>query len=311
METLFRYRFTFETQCPVSSHRAHQSGTRWINLSTFNLDSLPSDILGNIMDNEIPISGGRLNRGTLVRLGDFVLRPAGEDLNVERVIIEVGKVFHGVPKSFGRDLNGRLKLEWIEGDAAEVFDENEEDSRTRLASIGSLLKDLHDSTAGIADQLEPSSWSLVDPSGNIEVICHGDSGPGNIVFREGVAFALIDWELAAPGRRAWDLAIALRFWAPFRDPANMRGVEATFKPKERARLILEGYSAPLELRLECARLLPLNQKVNAEYAIHRVKAKGDEVYANWVAKGGLQRLDRDALWVQKVSEELVREWEFS
>ncbi|HUW88696.1 MAG TPA: hypothetical protein VMW30_10055 [Candidatus Paceibacterota bacterium] len=63
------------------------------------------------MDNEIPISGGRLNRGKLVRVGDFVLRPADEDADVEQVIIEVGKVFRGVPKTFGPDFNGRLKLE--------------------------------------------------------------------------------------------------------------------------------------------------------------------------------------------------------
>jgi hypothetical protein len=88
------------------------------------------------MSVEIPIPGGRLNRGRLVRLGNFVLRPADEDPFIEQLIIEVGKVFTGIPKTFGRDSSGRLKLEWIEGESAETFDEDEERSRTRLLSVG-------------------------------------------------------------------------------------------------------------------------------------------------------------------------------
>jgi hypothetical protein len=101
------------------------------------------------MNVEIPIPGGRLNRGRLVRLGNFVLRPADEDPSIEQLIIEVGKVFIGMPKTFGRDSSGRLKLEWIEGESAETFDEDEERSRTRLLSVGALLRELHDSTASI------------------------------------------------------------------------------------------------------------------------------------------------------------------
>lgn len=63
------------------------------------------------MEFEILILGGCLNRGRRVRLGNFVLRPADEDLAVEQVIAEVGKVFSGVSKTFGRGSDGRLKLE--------------------------------------------------------------------------------------------------------------------------------------------------------------------------------------------------------
>ena len=57
----------------------------------------------DMMESEIPISGGRLNRGRLVRLRDFVLRPSDEDPFMEQLIIEVGKVFTGIAKMFGRD----------------------------------------------------------------------------------------------------------------------------------------------------------------------------------------------------------------
>ena len=90
------------------------------------------------MDSEIPIPGGRLNRGKLVRFGEHVVRPADEDPAVEQLIIEIGKIFTGIPKTFGRDSEGRLKLEWIEGESAESFDQDEESSRTRLLSVGAL-----------------------------------------------------------------------------------------------------------------------------------------------------------------------------
>lgn len=260
------------------------------------------------MDNEIPISGGRLNQGRLVRLGDFVFRPADEDIAVEQVIIEIGKVFPGVPKTFGRDSHGRLRLEWIEGECTELFDEDVEKSKTRLLSVGALLKNLHDSTEGIVAEIMPRSRRSLDPSGIQEVVCHGDAGPGNIVFRNGTAFALIDWEMASPGRRSWDLATALRYWAPFRNPANKKPTELLLNPWQRAEWILDGYSASDILRLETVKLLPLNQKIQAEYVVGRIKALGDEVFEEWVAKGGIQRLVLDDAWLGGESERLLQAW---
>ncbi len=259
-------------------------------------------------ESETPISGGRLNRGRLVRLGDHVLRPADEDTAIEQLIIEVGKVFTGIPKTFGRDPQGRLKLEWIEGESAETFDESEESGRTRLLSVGALLRELHDATTGIASGKVATSRDSLDPSGVHEVVCHGDAGPGNIVFRNGIAFALIDWEMASPGRRSWDLATALRYWAPLRNPANKKPPELLLNPMQRAQWILEGYSASNDLRLETVRLLLVNQRVQAEYVIGRIKARGETVYEDWVAKGGIRRLGLDDAWLGGESERLLQEW---
>lgn len=260
------------------------------------------------MNSEIPISSGRLNRGRLVRLGDYVLRPADEDPSIELLIIEVGKVFAGIPKTFGRDSQGRLKVEWIEGECAESFEEDEDVSRIRLMSIGALLRGLHDCTAKIATGIPATLGVSLDPSGVHEVICHGDVGPGNIVFREGKAFALIDWEMAASGRRSWDLATALRYWAPFRNPANKKPAELLLDPMQRGEWILDGYSASRKLRAETVKLLPLNQNAQAEYVITRIKARGESVFEEWAAKGGMRRLELDETWLGHESERLLQEW---
>ena len=277
-------------------------------LSTFSFRCLLSTILDIIMDNEIPISGGRLNRGRLVRSGDFLLRPADEAVEVEQVIIEVGKVFGGAPKTFGRDSHGRLKLEWIEGESADAFQGDDEQSKSLLHSVGALLRDLHDSTEGAVTKRISAFRDSLDPSGIQEVVCHGDAGPGNIVLRDGVAFALIDWEMASFGRRSWDLATALRYWAPFRNPENKKPVELLLDPLQRAEWVLDGYSTSDNLRLETVRLLPLNRKVQAEYVIDRIKARGQAVYEKWVANGGIRRLALDDAWLGGESERLLQKW---
>ena len=44
-----------------------------------------------------------------------------------------------------------------------------------------------------------------DPLGDV-VICHNDVCPENVVYRDGVAVALLDFDFAAPGRRVYDVA---------------------------------------------------------------------------------------------------------
>lgn len=42
------------------------------------------------------------------------------------------------------------------------------------------------------------------------MLCHNDVCPENVVFRDGRAAALIDFDLAAPGRALWDIAMTAR-----------------------------------------------------------------------------------------------------
>lgn len=134
-------------------------------LGTFYQNIKFSTSVYDIMESEKLIPGGRLNRGRLFRSGDFLFRPADEDPAIEQLIIQVAKGFAGISKSFGRDNQGRLKLEWIEGECAESFEEGEEESQRRLLSVGALIRELHDSTAGIASDSASLVRDSLDPSG--------------------------------------------------------------------------------------------------------------------------------------------------
>ncbi len=88
--------------------------------------------------------------------------------------------------------------------------------RSTLASIGSLLRRLHDA-AGTFDP-HGHSWDdrLADPAGGT-IVCHNDVELSNVVFRDGVAVALLDFEFAAPGRAVYDLAQLARLCVPIDD----------------------------------------------------------------------------------------------
>jgi Ser/Thr protein kinase RdoA (MazF antagonist) len=77
--------------------------------------------------------------------------------------------------------------------------------------VGRLLRRPHDAGAAVAVD-ESADWprSLADPEGGT-MLCHNDVCPENVVFRDGRAAALIDFDLAAPGRAVWDVAMAARY----------------------------------------------------------------------------------------------------
>ena len=226
-----------------------------------------------------------------------MLRPRGEDRRVEEVLAAVNTVFDGAPRVLGRDDAGRLQLSWIPGEAVDRLSEPPASASEAVGGLGALLHRLHDATPAVAKQLGPLSSGLGDPSGVAEVVCHCDPTPGNVVFSGDRPVALIDWEYACPGRRAWDLAVALRFWAPLNAPANLRPGEQQLDRVDRARAILDGYEADSALRAQTLDLLRTHQEVTASNAVRMMTSRGPQAYQAWVARGGLERLARDRDWL--------------
>ena len=99
----------------------------------------------------------------------------------------------------------------------------------------------HEASAQVAVGDGPWSNELADPAGG-SIICHNDVCLENVVFRNGRAVGLLDFDFAAPGRPTFDLAAFARMCVPIDDDLNARrlGFEAPDRPG-RLRLVADTY----------------------------------------------------------------------
>jgi serine/threonine protein kinase len=72
-------------------------------------------------------------------------------------------------------------------------------------------------------------------------IAHLDITPENVVFGEGEATALIDFDLARPATRAEEVANMLLWWAPWMPVDDREDVLRSVDPFARARLLVDAY----------------------------------------------------------------------
>jgi hypothetical protein len=176
------------------------------------------------MATEEPLPGGFGNLGAVVRVGDTVRRPARQSSAAVRALLlhleDCG--FDGAPRHLDVDEQGRDVLSFVAGDVPLPPYPEWAMTERALRSMGQLLARFHAASASF-DQGSVTGWELdwADPGGG-PVICHNDGFPENVVFRDGVAVALIDFDMAAPGRPWWDVAIATQEWVPQHAPSTRR-----------------------------------------------------------------------------------------
>jgi aminoglycoside phosphotransferase (APT) family kinase protein len=176
---------------------------------------------GEATDSEVLV-GGMVNAGAVLRRGALVERPAPPHaiaLHAHLLALrEHG--FDAAPVPVGLTADGREQVTFVPGDVALPPFPHWVMTRPALRSVGSLLRRLHESAAAVAvDTRVEWPQDLADPEGGT-MLCHNDVCPENVVFRDGRAVALIDFDLAAPGRPLWDVAMTARYWVPMLDPLS-------------------------------------------------------------------------------------------
>lgn len=219
---------------------------------------------------EVPLVGGDLNVGdnVVVRVGDTVRRPLSDRAPAVHALLRhfeaVG--FEGAPRFVGLDEQGREVLSYVEG-APAVAPVPASDEV--VSELGLLLRRMHDAQHGF---VLPAGLSW--PDGHVEVtsdsvVCHNDLFWPNVVFLEGMPVALIDWDLAAPAPRIYDVASAANFWVPLRpdDQAADWGLPVD-RRGERLRFLCDGYGLGDEQRLGLLDVVAHRNEIG--YETHRL-----------------------------------------
>jgi Ser/Thr protein kinase RdoA (MazF antagonist) len=120
----------------------------------------------------------------------------------------------------------------------------------------------------------------------------------NVVFRDGRAATLIDFDLSTPGRPIWDVAMAARYWVPMLDPASMTAFyPARMDAPARLRIIADSYGLSPQERAELPAVIKQATDTCRAFVASRV-ANGDPVYLQALAeRGGWERWDRMQAWL--------------
>ena len=192
-------------------------------------------------DVEVPLPGGLANRGRVVRVGETVRRPQRRTSPATHALLRhleaVG--FDGAPRFLGVDGQGREVLTYIPGSTAVPPYGDWALGDAALVSVAELLRSYHQAVTDFDPT--PHTWPLSPPEPYAgDLVSHNDLNLDNIVFREGRAVALLDFDLASPGCRLWDVACAARLWAPLRSDAFIRD-DRRGRALDRLRLFVDSY----------------------------------------------------------------------
>jgi hypothetical protein len=249
------------------------------------------------MDEE-QLRGGIANAGGVVRVGPHVLRPSSPHSSaVHRFLSAVRDAgFDGASAPVGIDPDGRERLVFIEGAAPGPPYPGWAQTDTALASVAALLAALHRASR----TFDPTGldWSdeLADPDGG-PLVCHNDVCLDNVIFLDGVAIGLIDFDFAAPGRPLYDLAHFARLCVPIDDEETraMLGWMPADRPA-RLRLVADTYGLDGAERSLLLDLLSVSMARARTFVQGRVEGGDPNFRLMWDFMGGAERFDRRDRW---------------
>jgi hypothetical protein len=252
--------------------------------------------------------GQQLGEGgwtTVVRIGDTVRRPVRPfTATVQQYLAHLhAQGFDAAPVPLGYDDAGREVLSYVPGGVPVEPLPAEATGPEVLTALARLVRRLHDAAQGWVPPEDAVFGSLpgIRPPGvkplfaTPELVSHQDYCPGNVVFRNGVPAALVDFDLARPTTRVADIVNALYWWAPLLHPADRAPALAEADIPARVRLFADAYGMNAEQRttlVDVAIQRGRNASLTAKAA-----ADADPVFRRWWDEGVKDRMPRAEAWL--------------
>jgi len=237
---------------------------------------------------------------TVVRIGDTVRRPMQPwTPTIHRLLRHLADVgFPWSPRVLGVDEHGREVLSHLPGTSgpdgwAEVI------ADAGLVAMAQLLRDYHQAVAGFRPTGAVTWATHAGPIRDGELVCHGDFGPWNLVWRDHRPVGILDWDYAWPAPPIHDVAYALEYVAPFRDDEEcLRWLRYPHLPDRRHRL--ETFAAAYGLTSTDG----LVDEVIAQQRLvldrsRRLAAQGRQPQVAWAAGGHHGEVARRIRWSEE------------
>ena len=255
-------------------------------------------------ESETPLEGGNVNAG-VVKVGNTVRRAMGpHSKTIHRLLRHLEQQnFAYSPRFLGIDEKGREILSFIPG-STEFPDRLWQDDTT-LVDAAKMLRKLHDATLGFSRN--PSdNWAFSHPdTSRHDIICHVDFAPYNMVFDGAAPIGIIDFDVAGPGPRLWDIAYLAYWFAPLSFSSEDMSCHANTElanGSKRLKLLcasygMDDYSALLDMVLEVLNHMG-NEKNAARMigleAAQRLKEGGH--FAHWQREARAFEANRSRIW---------------
>ena len=260
-------------------------------------------------ENEDILTGG--NVSNVYRSGDTVRREVKpESTNIHKLLKHLeNKGFSYAPEFLGMDEKGREILSFIEGQAGNYPLKEYMWSNDALKEIAKMLRHYHDA---VSDFPLSDEWKPMDNTPtNIEVVCHNDFAMYNIIFNHEKPAGIIDFDVAAPGPRLWDIAYTLYTCVPLsRLYQTESGETVYYKPsrdasriKQRVELFFECYGME-GMKEGFLEMVLLRLEGLCKY-MKRKASEGDHAFQNMIDAGHYEHYQKDSRFIREHGKEWI------
>lgn len=223
------------------------------------------------VDPEVELTGG--GRSTVHRRGDVVLRPSrpwsASVVSLLNHLREAGFDASPHPVGTGFDPDGREALTFVPGQVLHPATWSDE----AITDVGALLRRLHEAVASFTPPPDAvwQPWFGRTLGAGPRIVSHCDTGPWNVLARDGRPVALLDWEFAGPVDPLVELAQAAWLHAQLMGDrvAALQGNGSVQDRAHQLRLLVDGYGLPRGRREHLLDLM-------VEVAVADAKTQADE-----------------------------------
>jgi hypothetical protein len=159
-----------------------------------------------------------------------------------------GHGYSWAPVPLGRDIQGRERLSYIDGDCGRDAGRRVANT-SALANFAGFLRTFHDAVRGYRPP-PGAEWAIpAATDAPATGICHGDFAPWNIVWSGDDPVGLVDFDLANRGPAWHDVAYALAYSVPFRDDSDTKrilGVDEVPDRRNRVGVFADAYGVSVD-----------------------------------------------------------------